>query len=80
MITAFDRPGASAAGDSASEGTSGAAARADHVHGREAATVTFGSGVPTGGADGNYYFRTDTPATVNQRLYVRSAGVWTGIL
>lgn len=35
-----------------------------------------GSGVPsltncpTGGAVGNYYFRTDTPATATQRIYV----------
>lgn len=26
--------------------------------------------VPTGGAVGNFYFRTDTPGTVSQRIYV----------
>lgn len=80
MIDAFDKPSSSAAGDSASEGYSGAAARADHKHAREAAVLTFGSGVPSGGNDGDYYFRTDTPGTANQRLYVKSAGTWTGIL
>lgn len=34
MINAFDRPGTSTAGDAASEGVSGAAARADHKHSR----------------------------------------------
>jgi hypothetical protein len=41
-----------------------------------------GSGVPAAGlgSNGDFYFRTDTPGTVNQRLYVKSAGAWTGIL
>lgn len=41
-----------------------------------------GSGVPLSGigANGQYYFRTDTPGTVNQRIYVKSAGAWVGIL
>jgi len=41
-----------------------------------------GSGVPAGGlgANGDFYFRTDTPGTANQRLYVKSAGAWTSIL
>lgn len=43
MIDAFDKPGSSAAGDSAAEGTSGAAARADHKHAREAADANLSS-------------------------------------
>jgi hypothetical protein len=41
-----------------------------------------GSGVPSNamGANGDAYLRTDTPTTANQRLYVRSAGAWIGIL
>lgn len=42
-IDAFDRPAASAAGDSAKEGTSGAAARADHQHAREATDANLSS-------------------------------------
>lgn len=44
------------------------------------AGISVGSGVPTGGANGNYYFRTDTPGTANQRVYVKSAGSWVGIV
>lgn len=38
-----------------------------------------GAGVPASslGASGDYYFRTDTPATAGQRLYVRESGGWT---
>jgi len=38
-----------------------------------------GPGVPPSslGASGDYYFRTDTPATAGQRLYVRESGGWT---
>lgn len=41
-----------------------------------------GSGIPGAGlgANGDYYFRVDTPGTANQRLYVKSAGAWTGIV
>jgi hypothetical protein len=41
-----------------------------------------GSGAPAVGlgSNGDFYFRTDTPGSVNQRLYVKSAGTWTGIL
>lgn len=41
-----------------------------------------GSGAPAAGlgADGDYYFRTDTPGVANQRIYVNSAGAWTGIV
>jgi hypothetical protein len=45
-------------------------------------TLTSGSGAPSNanGANGDYYFRQDTPGTVNQRLYVKSAGAWVGII
>jgi hypothetical protein len=37
-----------------------------------------GSGVPsnTNGNNGDIYFRTDTPGTANQRMYIKSAGSW----
>lgn len=46
-------------------------------------TLRSGSGAPgTGmGNVGDFYFRTDTPGTANQRLYVKTgASVWTAIL
>jgi Pectate lyase superfamily protein len=43
-------------------------------------TVTSGSGAPSGGISGDVYHRTDTPGTVNQRIYVNNAGSWTGIV
>jgi hypothetical protein len=48
----------------------------------QAGAVYMGSGAPsnTNGSNGDFYFRTDTPGTVNQRLYVKAAGSWTGIL
>ncbi|MHB8529198.1 MAG: hypothetical protein ACYC8V_06765, partial [Caulobacteraceae bacterium] len=41
-----------------------------------------GIGAPnnTYGANGDFYFRSDTPGTANQRIYVRNAGAWTGII
>lgn len=41
-----------------------------------------GSGVPSNanGNNGDFYFRTDTPGTSNQRLYVKASGSWSGIL
>lgn len=49
-----------------------------------AGNVTPGSGTPNGtltGVSGDYYLRTDTPATGLQRLYVCTGGTaWTGIL
>lgn len=44
--------------------------------------VYSGTGVPGAGlgANGDYYFRQDTPGTANQRLYVKAAGAWAGIL
>lgn len=41
--------------------------------------VYQGAGVPTGGSSGDVYFRTDTPGTANQRVYVNNAGTWVGI-
>jgi hypothetical protein len=45
-------------------------------------TIMSGSGVPANaiGNDGDFYFRQDTPATANQRIYVHSAGAWVGIV
>lgn len=47
-----------------------------------ASTTYSGSGAPSSslGANGDYYLRSDTPGTANQRIYVKSAGVWTGIV
>jgi len=41
-----------------------------------------GTGAPNNsyGQTGDYYFRSDTPATANQRVYVKSGGTWTGIV
>ena len=50
--------------------------------GAQVGAVFQGSGVPsnTNGNNGDIYFRTDTPATANQRIYVKSAGAWIAIL
>jgi hypothetical protein len=38
-------------------------------------------GAPTGSPpNGSFYFRSDSPGTALQRIYVRSAGTWVGIL
>jgi hypothetical protein len=49
---------------------------------QKSGTIYSGSGAPSNsnGANGDFYFRTDTPGTANQRLYVKSSGSWTGIL
>lgn len=49
---------------------------------QQTGAVYQGSGVPVNaqGNNGDVYFRTDTPGTANQRLYIRSAGAWVGIL
>ena len=41
-----------------------------------------GSGVPSAGlgANGDFYLRTDTPATLAQRIYIKSAGSWINAL
>lgn len=46
------------------------------------AILRSGSGVPasTLGNNGDFYFRTDTPGTSNQRLYVKSSGSWVGVV
>lgn len=48
----------------------------------QAARIYQGPGLPDGanGSDGDFYFRTDTPETPNQRLYIRGGGRWLGIL
>lgn len=49
---------------------------------RQNGAVYQGSGIPANsdGNDGDVYFRTDTPGVVNQRIYVKASGSWTGIL
>lgn len=46
------------------------------------ALIYAGSGAPSNanGANGSYYFRSDTPGTSNQRIYVKASGSWTGIV
>lgn len=45
-------------------------------------TVYSGSGAPAAGlgVNGDFYFRTDTPATLAQRIYIKSAGSWINAL
>jgi hypothetical protein len=52
------------------------------VGGITGGTLFSGSGVPAagGGNNGDFYFRTDTPGTANQRIYTKSAGAWVGIV
>lgn len=47
-----------------------------------ASTFFSGSGAPSNsnGSNGDFYFRSDTPGTTNQRIYVKSAGSWVGIV
>lgn len=47
-----------------------------------ASTTYSGSGAPSAslGNNGDYYLRSDTPGTANQRIYVKSAGAWAGIV
>ena len=40
----------------------------------------FGAPNNANGSNGDFYLRNDTPGTANQRLYVKIAGAWTGIL
>lgn len=49
---------------------------------QNASTLYSGSGAPSNsnGSNGDFYFRSDTPATALQRIYVKAAGVWTGII
>jgi hypothetical protein len=44
--------------------------------------LSVGVGAPSNatGNNGDYYLRTDTPAVANQRIYVKSAGAWVGIV
>lgn len=48
----------------------------------QATTAYSGNGVPSNslGNNGDRYWREDTPGIANQRLYVKSAGAWIGIL
>lgn len=44
--------------------------------------IFAGTGVPNNanGVNGDYYFRGDTPGVANQRVYIKSAGAWVGIV
>lgn len=44
--------------------------------------IWAGTGAPSDafGANGHVYFRGDTPATANQRVYIKNGGAWLGIL
>jgi hypothetical protein len=44
-------------------------------------SIYSGNGVPAAGlgANGDFYFRTDTPGTANQRIYIKSAGAWVAL-
>ena len=45
------------------------------------ANITSGTGAPSGsGNKGDIYFRTDTPTTANQRIYIYTGSTWTGIV
>jgi Pectate lyase superfamily protein len=45
-------------------------------------TIYSGTGVPPAGlgANGDFYFRYDTPGTANQRIYQKSAGAWVALV
>jgi hypothetical protein len=47
----------------------------------QAGRIYQGSGVPSNsnGNNGDVYFRTDTPGTANQRMYMKSAGAWVAL-
>lgn len=49
--------------------------------GSTGATISSGSGAPSGSATtGDIYFRTDTPTVANQRIYIYTGSAWTGIV
>jgi hypothetical protein len=60
----------------------GAVANQGGIQLNKQSTIWSGSGVPSNslGANGDLYVRSDTPGTANQRIYVRSAGAYVGIL
>ena len=68
--------------NAADKGSSSTQSFAAPIKVASATTLFSGSGAPSGstGSNGDYYFRTDTPGTANQRIYVKSAGAWTGIV
>lgn len=44
--------------------------------------ISGGIGVPGAGlgSNGDFYFRGDTPGTALQRIYIKNAGAWIGII
>jgi hypothetical protein len=47
-----------------------------------AGALWAGAGAPGPGLgnNGDFYFRNDTPGTANQRIYIKSANTWTGLI
>lgn len=83
-LTAYDASAATLVVDGGTVRVNGAAffpSKEDGTN-QQTAGIWAGAGVPsnTFGSNGHYYFRSDTPGTANQRVYVKSAGAWAGIL
>lgn len=66
-------PPATAVGASGVPTGNGSSLTGNHIFG--------GNGVPAAslGANGDLYFRHDTPGTSSQRIYMKSAGSWTAL-
>lgn len=75
ILLKLSATGKLSAADKIFPGTDGGALQAT-------AGIYGGAGVPNNanGNNGDYYFRSDTPGTVNQRIYCKAAGAWVGIL
>lgn len=89
-LTSFTVPSRNVTADSTIDGNlilSGTGAQQGQLQLGGAATFSSGSGTPTiAGATGDYFFRTDTPGTTGQRIYVctvagaAGASTWLGIV
>jgi hypothetical protein len=69
------------------DGSSGSGVFKGSVQINNASTCSSGTGAPTiAGTAGDFFFRTDTPSTANQRIYVctvtgaAGAATWVGIV
>lgn len=53
----------------------------DSLAAQTTCAIYAGTGVPNNanGANGDFYFRGDTPGTVSQRVYIKSAGAWVAL-
>jgi hypothetical protein len=60
--------------------TVGGISPGDTGNGAQSGAIYQGAGAPSNadGNDGDMFFRTDTPGTLNQRIYIKNAGTWTG--